>query len=937
MRKRKIAFDQAFQLSLFDELNEVTLVDEQEYKEHKEEVSLPETIEHVKKEFEFKIACQDNILEQYPWLRNHQAEDCATIEKRFYVDEHKGIQCTNGTGVGKTFLGLSVANRAWYRGRRNILIVAPTDKKVTDWIADNALKFDTEIRQIENVSSIPLMENGQPGMVATTYANFYQNLELEKYTWDLIIYDESHKLMENGQKKDTKALQKHRIIAGLPNHFKRTVVWDNLQTFKEMSVEKRYEVLKQYTARTKVLFLSASPFAYHHNLLIGDGILWNIRESYKMDDELDLTNSYYTGYNELGPEEEFFVKNLGYRMRTNKLTEPDGGVDQSLMERNFFEKQKKLGAIIGRQIQVDKDYSREFITLDSEIGKQIDEGLSIIESAEFKKANPQLSKLAKYHISWLYKNQLLESIKAKLIIPRIKKHIELGRKVVLFHDYNNSNPGHPFNFDSYLMNPKLRDNNVENDIYYDNNDYSKLIEEIRQFKEDYPHLYNMDVAKHLSSPIIEVKKHFKHRAVLFNGQVSKKERSKNKNNFQDDLSGIDIIVVQRQAGKEGIDLHDKTGVYQRVLIDLGLPRRPTDSIQCEGRTYRDGLMSNSIWEYATIQTIFERNAFANDISSRASTAENFAMGNKARNLKAAFKNGYQNSEEYDPHLEQGKGGKERDFALNDATEFELALTLYYSNLKKTSKNKAKEGTDYYATPEPLGLKIVEWLDIRPKEKVLEPSCGHGAIARFFPGNSENSVVEQSRILMSESRLNIDNVAPENFFEEDFLKHSDMMKYDRIAMNPPFGRSGKDAITHLEKALLKHSRFYYGGGDTYGRYICILPDTSYVNKWLEKLETGELYEEIPKENSYYKGRVKMLCERVKISAEMLLPACTFNRAGTSVLCKIVFIDLINDYNQHKSKKYFNYRDIEKVEVLFNEIENLHIPTYVPAPEEEIFID
>ena len=71
------------------------------------------------------------------------------------------------------------------------------------------------------------------------------------------------------------------------------------------------------------------------------------------------------------------------------------------------------------------------------------------------------------------------------------------------------------------------------------------------------------------------------------------------------------------------------------MIDLGLPRRPTDSIQCEGRTYRDGLKSNTIWEYLIINTIFERSTFAQQISERASTAKktNGAILTKLRLIK----------------------------------------------------------------------------------------------------------------------------------------------------------------------------------------------------------------------------------------------------------------------------------------------------------------
>ena len=939
MRKRKVPIDMTFQLSLMNELfgNETS--------QEIEEVFVIPEIEIIEppKRFVYEHAIKENVLEQYPWLREHQAEDCATIEKRFYIDKEKGIQCTNGTGVGKTLLGLAVANRRFYNKKRNVLIVVPTDKKARDWVEDNNKRFDTELRQVESITSLPLMENGQPGMIVLTYSNYYQNEELEKYTWDLIIYDESHKLMENGQKKDTVYLQKHRKIANLPNYYKETVVKDNIELFLDMEVEKRDQLLKEFTSKTKVLFLSASPFAYHHNLRIGDGCLWNMEQNYSMNTANDLYNSYLSDYNDGSREDQFLMENLGYRMRYNKCTVPESGVDVPMMERNFFEKQLKLGSIIGRQINVDKDYSREFIIIDSEVGEKIDKGLSIISDKNFSKTYPNLKKVIDHHISWLYKNQLLEGIKAKLAPNRIRKHLDLGRKVVLFHDYNNSIPMHPFRYEHYLLKDYdlIKNSSKENDsfkeLYFSNDELNLLEQEINLFNETYPELYNMEVAAHLSNPIEEIKKHFPDRAVFFNGTIGKTKRSKNKDAFQDDLSGIDIICVQRQAGKEGIDLHDKTGVYQRVMMDLGLPRRPTDSIQCEGRTYRDGLMSNSIWEYLTIQTIFERNTFANDISSRASTAENLAMGNKARNLAQAFKEGYSNADELEPSLEQGTGGKEKDRQENNMSEFEKSIALYYTNQKKTSKNKSKEGIDYFATPEPLGFKMVEWADIRHNEVALEPSCGHGAIARFFPGISKNYVVEKSRELLSKARLNIDNVDDDNFIEGDFMESSDMIKANSILMNPPFGHAGKDAILHLDRALNKHTRYYLNNPNKKGRVICIVPDTSNVDKYVNKLTSDEYWEEVPKEDDYIRSRKKLLHKNIKFSAEILLPSCTFNRAGTSVVCKVLIFDLVNNYNQYKPFKSINLRDIDKVENLFLELENIQIPTYVPYNEDEYFED
>jgi predicted RNA methylase len=916
MKKNKLKIDIANQLAFDFDFIEVMTEEEASFVE-------PITEEEIKT-WEFVYGDKDNVHIQFPFLRWHQAEDIARCEKRFFIDKGKGVQVTNGTGVGKTYLGLGLANRFYYKGMKNILIVVPTDKKIKDWIRDNARFFDTEVRQLKDTISVPLNHEGQPGIVITTYSNFYQNEKLTEYDWSLLIYDESHKLQENSKGENTVYQDQHRKLAKLPSTWRKKNVIEPENGFdyiSSLSVEVREKMLFDYTQRTKVLFLSASPFAYIFNTEIGDGCLWNIRENYSLESNNDIWNSYSVGYNMPDRYNKFFIENFGYKMRINKLTKPDSGIDLCLMERLFFEKYNKLGVIFGRQIEVDKDYSREFVLLNSEVGQKIDEGLSVFEDFKFKEKYRVLPLIINKKINYLYKNQLLESLKSKLIIPRIQKHLDLNRKVVLFHDYNNSEVGHPFHFldrDIWL----LDDVSVENYGY-------KYREEVIQFEQEYKHLVEINISDDLSNAPGELLKAFgSKRVAIFNGKIPTKKRGILKDAFQDDLSGIDIICVQRQAGKEGIDLHDTTGVYQRVLIDLGLPRRPTDSIQCEGRTYRDGVMSNAIWEYAIINTIFESNCFSSVISERASTAENLAMGNKARNLKSAFKQGYIDYNNEEPNLSQGIGGKEKDFSYNTMSEFDLTVALYYTNQKKNSKNKSSEGEDYYATPEPLGYKMVQWLDIRPDERVLEPSAGHGAIARFFPGHSTNYAIEPSRELMAKLKLNCDQINEDNYHYHRFEDLDSSNKFNKIAMNPPFGVGGKLAFEHLYKAISDHSYTY---GNLNSRIICIVPESKGIEKGLERMFDEEY---IKKESTNYERTKRLnVIKTIKLSAEILLPSVTFNRAGTSVLCKILIFDKINQYNENRTKSVYDFRHIDKIEDLFKEIDDLHIPTFIPYVDED----
>ena len=100
---------------------------------------------------------------------------------------------------------------------------------------------------------------------------------------------------------------------------------------------------------------------------------------------------------------------------------------------------------------------------------------------------------------------------------------------------------------------------------------------------------------------------------------------------------------------------------------------------------------------------------------------------RAHGLSASHRYGIESLDQL-----QTDSAKARDRTLGAVTtEWDRAKAFYYGTQKKSSKTKAQEGTDYFATPEPIGLKMVQMLDLRGGESALEPSAGHGAIARWI--------------------------------------------------------------------------------------------------------------------------------------------------------------------------------------------------------------
>ena len=226
--------------------------------------------------------------------------------------------------------------------------------------------------------------------------------------------------------------------------------------------------------------------------------------------------------------------------------------------------------------------------------------------------------------------------------------------MVVFHDYIEANVIHPFQF----IRKKGNDEQTK-----------KWNNEIYRFNQEFPDLVQLKLHG-LESTIHTFRRAFHGRVVFFNGRESKKARAEAIRQFNQDDSNVDVIVVQRDAGKEGISLHDVSGNRQRALIDLGLPTAPTEAIQTEGRIYRYGNRSDAIIEYLKTNTQYEEHIFGSRVATRSRTAENLAMGNAARNLQRAFVDAYLNSTSDAPRAGQGQGGKTSDARADTGDPFD---------------------------------------------------------------------------------------------------------------------------------------------------------------------------------------------------------------------------------------------------------------------------
>lgn len=847
----------------------------------------------------------DNIRETLPLLLEGQQDDVLFAEKRFANPEKSpGVLFTNGTGTGKTFTGLGIAKRFARQGKGNGIIIVPNNEIAEDWIKAGKL-LDLDIKKLDSTK-----DNGGKGMAVTTFANFGDNASLIERDWDFVMADEAHYLMASKDGTGTKSLSTLRALTRHPGGFhaysrmknkdlhdllaatekgdspRAKHLFEQLRKREETQRPAYEAIATDNQARPKAVFLSATPFAYVKAIDWAEGYL------FEFDRAADGAR-----YNSGNGRERFYMQHFGYRMRYNKLTRPDGAVDEGLMARQFNTWLKREGALSGRMLDVEADYDRKFVMVESALGRKIDEGMEFLEEGDGGKFKPLIDPFRK-QFDYLTRRFLLEAIKATEAVPIINEHLAKNRKVVIIHDYKKGGAFNPFTMRGISGDHYEWKDNKQIKI-----DLAELAEEFRARRPD---LVNL---KFPQQAALDILKDAFPNALIHNGDVPKKQLSANKKLFNAENLDHPVIILQADKGREGISLHDTTGKYQRVEVNIGLPSKPTALIQLEGRIYRVGQVTDAVFRYLNTGTNWERWTFAETIAERADTAEALAMGELARGLKDSIIEAFEDSAEHPVTDEDGKGGKARDRqTAKILTEWDRAKSFYFGQSKKTSKTKAAEGKDYFATPEPVGLKMVQWADIRQGEHVLEPSAGHGAIARWFPHTVNKTVIEPSGELQSRIRLVMEGNT--RFVQERFEDFDLVNKYDAIVMNPPFGVGGSDAIPHLAKAY-RHLR-------DGGRIVALLPRGPAADKKLEKFLYGE---DAPKD--------------LFMVADINLPSVTFERAGTGVMTHIVVLERQSDLDKAPtSVRERDLSSIDDINELFDKIEQLDMPA---RPKAETGVD
>ena len=880
---------------------------------------------------EIKIGNRANISETLPFLLPEQQEDVMRAETQFFDESHndrdhafgKGYLFTNGTGTGKTYTGLGIVKRFVKQGKGRVLILTPSQAKVSDW-ANDGKNLGLDITPLESTK-----DKGK-GVVITTFANFRSNKALFEDVFDLVVYDESHRIMENKEGARTAGVANHFMITNknqreaLERMKKVHPLWieqnelisrrsqiDTImsdpdirdENYAEKEEEKNRidnrleEISKEQdkllpdmekkadeaVKRTKVVFLSATPFNTIKSLDYAEGYIFSYPEENK---------NTIGSYGHRNPREEFLEKNFGagFRFRYGRIEEHVENAEalsqQEVQFSDYLE--NTLGTKSGRVIDSEYDYSRDFPTVTFQFAPMFNGALEDIYLGD-EELTP-LSRIAgEIFNDYNYSTALFETMKVSAITPRIKEHLAKGRKVVIFHRRVSSKEPLRPPFAFMLDYAETIFNNTDTTTEEGKIQKKLIRNAIDKFKQKYNKLLQYEQTLNYKLPRVQIADAFGEDNVLFfSGQESKKVKNEAIAKFNDDNSGKNIIVIQEESGKEGISLHDTTGNNQRVLISLALPQSPITALQIEGRIYRIGNKSNAIFEYPLLGLNHEINLFAQKFNQRVSTTENLALGSLARNLRASFADGVIDRSGDVPLDSQGVGGKERDNAgKTEGTDYDKAILDFYGTQKITGTRDSRDGKDFYPTPEPVGFKMVEWARIQEGEDVLEPSAGMGAIARYVPNSSSLTAVEPSQKLFPTLQLKAGGFG-RKFIMDIFENLNIVNKYDAILMNPPFGSAGSTAIAHVDKAF-KHL-------NEGGRIVALIPRGSTdkkFDKWYQETESAVLV------------------------GEVILPSVTFAKAGTSVNTRVVIIDKVSREELRRKTPMMKRVDLSYAESLDKE--------------------
>lgn len=341
---------------------------------------------------------------------------------------------------------------------------------------------------------------------------------------------------------------------------------------------------------------------------------------------------------------------------------------------------------------------------------------------------------------------------------------------------------------------------------------------------------------------------------IYTGDVQPSAAKKAKEEF---LAGKKKVLIATMAkGGTGLSLHDTVGNRPTVQLNINLPWAAWQVDQVAARVARYGLKSKAQVEWTFASNIpWETTKLAPRVGQRMRDMGAIVKGievNAAEKLTGDF--------DFEGVMD-AKGGKAIDVeAKDDPVQDVYTLAQRLEN----SRRKAEDTSNgFFATPFPIAAFMTRISGIRPGERVLEPSAGHGNLLRFLDPAQPKTAIE-------ERADNYAVLSSQLIGKNAETIHGDFMRqppdaHDVVLMNPPFERQGgigKDVL-HVQFA---YDNFLRPGG----RLIAIMGE-------------GPFFRDNRAEQSFREWLDDVGATVVR------LPEGAFKNSGTGVRARMVIID------------------------------------------------
>jgi hypothetical protein len=139
------------------------------------------------------------------------------------------------------------------------------------------------------------------------------------------------------------------------------------------------------------------------------------------------------------------------------------------------------------------------------------------------------------------------------------------------------------------------------------------------------------------------------------------------------------------------------------------------------------------------------------------------------------------------------GGRTQGFQFGPRVNLGEVIAAAIATGKRTT---AAREAHFVASPRDVAERVVDLVDVSDRDRVLEPSAGHGAIADVVRQRAPSADLVLCELLDDNREVLVAKGYGEALIEERDFMCVELDAFDVVVMNPPF----KDEIAHVTRAF-----------------------------------------------------------------------------------------------------------------------------------------